>query len=258
MNKELLLYFALLLWFVVPLGAQPTIFASQIDVDPNGIAEVKVMARDFDAIIGLQFAVEWDESVIEFITAKDFSLPLAGSNNFNISDSGRLRIRWNGDAHNIDDNAVLFTIEFKVIGNPNDFTSVHFRDDPNPNSTPFVIEAIDANSSIINLTFEDGSVSINGPMSNTNALETIAILSQNAPNPFDNQTLITIELNTTQDLEFVVLNTLGQEILKRTAKYTVGKHHIVIQNKDLPTAGIYIYKIRGEQGEISKKMFFIK
>ncbi len=259
MNKELLLYFALLLWFVVPLQAQPTILASHYTADENDIVEVDIMAREFDQVIGLQFAVDWDETILEFVSVENFSLPFAGSSNYNISASGKLRVNWFGDAYTAAENVPLFTIRLKAIGVADESSEVIFTDDTNAGGTPFVIEIIDSNSNFVDVQFENGSVTINGPMTSASVpLPQLALL-QNTPNPFHTFTQILFQLNTADVLSLSVYNTQGKEVFTRTAKYSVGQHRIVIENDDLPTTGLYVYRLRSEKsGEFSKIMFFNK
>ena len=66
MIKDLLLYFALLLWFVVPLQAQPTIFAEDVEGKPGDEIEVLVKAENFVDVVAMQFTFEWDADVLEF------------------------------------------------------------------------------------------------------------------------------------------------------------------------------------------------
>lgn len=258
MIKKLLLYFALLLWFVVPIQAQPTILATDYTVDKNDIVKVDVVARNFEDLLGFQFAIDWDESVLEFVTISDFILPGAGAANYSISESGKLRIRWNNDSFSIPHNATLFTIHFKAIGAPKDETIIEFTDDTNTSSTPFIIEFIDGAGNLVQVNFENGSARINGTISSTQVIENKAVLHQNSPNPFHTNTHIIFELKETEDLTFSIFDTLGKEVYKRTAKYSVGQHHMNIRNTDLPASGVYIYHLRGEQYGLSKKLTFIK
>ena len=258
MNKELLLYFALLLWFVVPTWAQPTILSTDYTVDANSIVEVDIVARDFDQLSGLQFAIDWDKSILQFITVTDFALPGAGPANYNISNTGKLRIQWFGNAFGVQNDSPLLTIRFQAIGSSQSTTPIQFMGDTNAGGTNFVMEMIDETGNVVETTFEDGSVTVTG----TNASPTIekpsVELFQNVPNPFTNYTDITFELEKTETITVSIFDTFGKEVFKRTAKYTVGQHHMKIENTDLPTSGIYTYQIRGAQYGLSKKLIFKK
>ena len=258
MIKDLLLYFALLLWFVVPSSAQPTILSTDYTVDANSIVEVDIVARDFDQLSGLQFAIDWDNSVLQFITVSDFALPNAGSANYNIYNTGKLRIQWFGDAFDVQNNTALFTVRFQAIGSAHTTTPIQFMEDTNTGGTIFAVELINGAGNIIDTVFEDGSVTVTGPNASPTIENASVELLQNVPNPFTNHTYITFELKKTETITFSIFDTLGKEVFKRTAKYTVGQHHMKIENTDLPTSGIYTYQIRGAQYGLSKKLIFKK
>ena len=250
MIKELLLYFALLLWFVVPLQAQPTIFASDIRI-VNDNAQFDVKAKNFDTLQSLQFAIDWDQDLFEFVTLNNFSLTNAGTNNYNISSTGKLRINWFGDALQIEDNQILFTVNFKITGTVNDDTSIEFTDDITGQGTNFIVEFLDGNSNLLDVQF--------GLMTSTNVVPANIKLHQNKPNPFHTETIILFELKTAETITFSVIDILGHELLRRTAKYSTGKHHLTITNEDLPSSGTYFYQIRGAHSvDFCKKLIFSK
>ena len=67
MFGKLLLYFALLLWFVVPSSAQPTIIFPDLEVKKGDRINVDVTANDFDSLIVLQFPMIWNSEVLDFV-----------------------------------------------------------------------------------------------------------------------------------------------------------------------------------------------
>jgi len=100
MTKRVLLYFALLLWFVVPVTAHPTIFVEDSSADPleNITADVKVSG--FSEIAGMQFSVNWDATVLQFDSVSinsvdglpDYFYP--GNIGTQVSNEGKLTTLW--------------------------------------------------------------------------------------------------------------------------------------------------------------------
>ncbi len=89
------------------------------------------------------------------------------------------------------------------------------------------------------------------------------ILSQNFPNPFNPTTQISYELPQDSDVELIVYNTLGKEVVKLVDKnQTVGKYTINwngqnAQGKQMP-GGIYFYTLKTKDFTQTKKMLLLR
>lgn len=260
MKKDLLLYFALLLWFVVPLQAQPTIFSPDIVVEEEEIIEVEIKAKNLGAIVAAQFSVGWDDNVLEFMGFQDWSLS-TNNMNHNVSTTGKLRIQWYSDVGEaVEDNAVLGRLQFKVIGEPNAMSLIEIGDDSNEGGTSFVVEFISSDYQIYNMTLEDGSVTVNGPINtSTDVLADQKIaLHQNFPNPFSETTAIKFDLLQSEDIQIQVIDMIGKTIYQHTKRYEQGTHMFHISDSDLPVTGVYFYRIASDTFDLTKKMVFNK
>ena len=82
----------------------------------------------------------------------------------------------------------------------------------------------------------------------------VFVVSQNYPNPFSNETNVTLYLNQGGDLNLTVVNALGQVV--KTANYenlNNGTHNLTIDGSDL-TAGIYFYSLTINGYTVTKRM----
>ncbi len=84
------------------------------------------------------------------------------------------------------------------------------------------------------------------------------ILHQNYPNPFNSGTQIKFNLPKMGKVTIEVFNMLGQKIETILNKHiSAGSHEIEFTAKDLPS-GIYLYKIKANEFQEVKKMFYLK
>ena len=264
MTKDLLLYFALLLWFVVPSQAQPTIFAPHMEVEPSEVIEVGVYIKEVDTLSSMQFAMDWDESVIEYQEVKDFALPLHSSAGFFLSSTGKLRTVWvdqiTADASGIeiDDNVPLFKLVFKVIGDPADNTAISFGEDAVDMGPTFSVDATGAFGEALDIEFDFGSVTIEGTNSNKNIESYNAPFNiyQNNPNPFTEFTQIPFYSSKSQNITITVTDIIGQEVLQNTSYYTSGDHFYQIEKENFHSNGTYFYTVSSDIFSITKKMIF--
>lgn len=79
-------------------------------------------------------------------------------------------------------------------------------------------------------------------------------VSQNFPNPFSNETYITVNLAKGSQLNIEVYNLTGQKVYDKKYGYKpAGQTSLVIQDVDFPT-GIYFYTVQAGTEKITRKM----
>ena len=76
MFRKLLLYFALLLWFVVPAKAQLTIMLPEMEVESGEVIDLDMRVTEFNAIIGAQWSIQWNPDILEYIKIKQVKIGL--------------------------------------------------------------------------------------------------------------------------------------------------------------------------------------
>ncbi len=262
MNKDILLYFALLLWFVVPVSAQPTIFVPSQSVDPNASVIVDIKVADFEELVSMQFSINWNQDVLQFDSVgnlnvlSDYSLANFGTN---VSHLGKLTTYWVDNQFTgvtLDDSTTIFSLYFKAIGTEESFSVVAITDDP------IFIEFSDIDGNILPVITEDGMITIVGPLSTdpspsiqSNELFT---LYQNQPNPFDNQSIIRFDISRSSEIEFRFYDINGKLIYSFKDSFLEGENSITINADKLPGSGTYFYTLQTNDYSLTNKMVLVR
>ncbi len=254
MNKELLLYFALLLWFVVPSLAQPTIFVEDITADTGDFIEVPVKVKNFTSIEAMQFTFEWDASILAFKKINRINFPNLEEDSFGPLDiQSLINLVWlapsNEPEYTVPDGTVAFTVLFQVIGEPDTKSPLIFPGTPVANLVIFNYQEID----LIN---QGGMLTVNGPNSSEQLnLNTDQVFC--TPNPFIDKTLIQFTLKEkVDDLKMTIYNATGKEVLTRTGNYATGKNEIEINADYLQGRGIYYFRLEAADFDFTDKLIF--
>jgi M6 family metalloprotease-like protein len=83
-------------------------------------------------------------------------------------------------------------------------------------------------------------------------------VGQAYPNPFNAQTLVTVSLPTATEMNAVVFNTLGQQVLTLTdGLHAAGEHRLSINASDL-TSGIYFLHVTNGELSVTRKLVLMK
>ena len=84
------------------------------------------------------------------------------------------------------------------------------------------------------------------------------ILYQNYPNPFNAETLISFYLPKSGDVKITIYNILGERVsLVHEGYLPAGEHQISWDASEI-ASGIYIYRLKGDDIDISQKMLLLK
>ncbi len=133
MNKLSILFILILIGFGVK--AQPIINVSAINANPGDVACVDFTVENFNDIVGIQYSVRWDPTVLQYNSVNNFGLPDLASGNFGVADIGQgiLRFLW-FDASltpvNLMDGDLIFSVCFDVIGSLGEASFVEISGDP--------------------------------------------------------------------------------------------------------------------------------
>ncbi len=91
---------------------------------------------------------------------------------------------------------------------------------------------------------------VNDPVENNS----ISSVSQNFPNPFNNETYVSVNLNEGANLSLEVYTITGQMVTAKDYGYMVnGSHTLTINGADL-TAGVYFYTVTAGENKVTHKM----
>lgn len=265
MIKRVLLYFALLLWFVVPVTAQPTIFIEDQTIDPVTNISIEVQVTGFIDILSLQFSVNWDPAFLQFENVspggvESDPLPDYNLSNFGttMSDTGKLTTSWFSQSLQgitLPDSATLFTINFQVLGESGDSTETAIT------SMPLMIEFYNENGDELNVSVAPGTLTILSPNSTEEVpaqLNKLFTSYQNEPNPFKDETVIKFDVHQAADFFFEIYDTKGNLIYTKKYFYAKGKQSIILNSKILPSSGIYFYKLKTSDYFITNRMILVR
>ena len=249
------LFYILLLPLLVPLQAQPTFFVPNQVVDSGVFINTDVKVSSFSNIIGVQFSVAWDSTVLRFIGLQDFAMDITEEENFgtNNASSGKIGFFWFDNAVagvSLDDSTGLFSIKFEVIGEANDSTFISFTD------TPTEIEISDTSLTAIDADFVEGKILVDQMVSTQNKTPEWLRVENAYPNPFSNATQIRLIVNESTETQIFIYNNQGQLVYKTEKHFNVGEHTLTLDKNLFPSAGTYFLKMQGQDFLITQKLDF--
>ncbi|MEP7195032.1 MAG: gliding motility-associated C-terminal domain-containing protein [Saprospiraceae bacterium] len=136
---------------------------------------IELRVDNFTKLQSTQFSISYDSLLMEYINITD--LPAAYANislsepNVPPGRKGIINTTWNdpnSETTTFPSNALLFKINFKLIGNPCDSNLIRITPGKVPSGSMVPIEIIDENTMSVPFTLIDGKVKINGPNCKTN------------------------------------------------------------------------------------------
>jgi len=163
--KKLYLIALILTCLTGALLAQPTFEIDNTTGDPGGVVSVNFKVKDFSRIVGMQFSINWDPTVLAFNSVKNISEGIrdfdAGAFNTDSkwTDDGNVIVQWYDggiEANFLADGSTVFTIDFDIVGGAGSSTNVEIS------GTPRAIEIINDNESNIGLKSEGGLFTASG------------------------------------------------------------------------------------------------
>ncbi len=243
MIKELLLYFALLLWFVVPSQAQLTIFADDITGKQGDTIDVNINVENFNEVVAMQFTFEWDSLVLEFVDIVDINLVDLTPGNFGPTIKRGFVVSTWFETYlspiTVPDGGI-FKIRFKVIGEALETSILDFSGNELPNLASIDGMQVPMESKVA--TFEVEEVVPNATISVPSGFD----LSIH-PNPFQDNTQIKFSLDKSyDDFDVSIYSLDGKLHYQQTANRGAGNHIIEVSADRLPNAGIYFVQMVSE------------
>jgi len=201
------------------------------------------VAFDLDQIkniTGLQFTLNFDQSILEFVGIKQNTNQLASDDNFGLAllDKGVITFSWNTNVEAT--NTTLFELVFKSKARGQLSNSINISS----RYTTSEAYTIDKETVGLNLKFSGKEDSFT--------------LFQNQPNPFDNQTVIGFNLPEASKATLSIIDLSGKVVKEVGGNYFKGYNEIIIRNSDLPSVGVYHYQLRTDAHTASKKLIVIE
>lgn len=252
----LVLVLEFLTWKVVT--AQPSIHfvAPVVTVAPGQVFTAAVRVAGFNRIVGAQYSMNWNPSVLRFDGITNPALNMTVMDNFGLSltASGVLSFSWYDQTVNgmtLADSTVLFNIRFEAIGSVNSTSPLTFGNQPT------AIEVVDTSLTPISAGYHNGLITIANPNSVEEVSERYGIyVTDPQPNPFVTETSISLNLAESISLKWALYDASGRELLVREQFFGNGEQVILIRKEMLPDISGNLYcKIFLPGGEvISRKI----
>ncbi len=207
------------------------------------LIEFKVSGNEISKIKGLQFTLDYDTNILEFVNSKANRDDI-GEGNFGLRYINDGKITGSIDlSKGVGDD--LFSFVFKAL-EPGEL-----RKSLNLSSSITNAEAYNQEDETIglNLLFkqEGKIVNIEAP-----------VLYQNEPNPFESYTDIRFALVQDQEATLSILDLNGKLIYEVKDVYLAGEHKINLEKSIFPAPGVYYYQLKTSSINNVKKMMYIK
>lgn len=265
--RNLHLFFGILfsLFLSTTLSAQVTVMASDEAALQGDTVEVNFTVLDFTDLISIQFAVRWDNEVLNFRDVRNFGLEnlnnnMPSNNNYGFAqlNEGKLRFSWSdptGYPISLDDNTNIYTIVFDVVGAIGTQSNVSIVSCPD-DVPPILIEIGDENGIAVpddQITIINGSVNV-GTVSTSESTTKDFTLFQNQPNPFNKETNIRFSLKNRTDTNLSIYDYTGKVIFEKVATLAEGEHVENISRSVFPSAGTYFYRLKTDNSDSIRKL----
>ena len=163
--KQMKYCLSLVFGFIIScaLSAQDPVFIlDQQKASPGDSVRLCIVVNNFQDIISLQFTLDWNPEILQFLGTSNYGLPGLSELNYNQTQAGngKLPFVWfdnSGDGLNLPDSSRLFCLYFMALGEIGDASLIEFSNDP----TPIQIGQLDGNQvSEISFSLLEGMVEI--------------------------------------------------------------------------------------------------
>lgn len=215
----------------------------QQDFTAGDLVEVPFYSADFKSIVGLQYTMSYDASVLEYESVESGSIIMTNDNvGLSYADRGEITTSWsNINSVTTDEDQVLFTVTFRAKAD-GDLSKLSV------NSDQVQAESYTTDLSIAKVALDVRSTLDIGEMT----------LAQNRPNPFSNHTSIAFTLPQSGLATLSIYDINGRVIFNQAGTYEKGEYSIEVDAEDLGmSGGIYYYKLESNGQIATKKMILL-
>ena len=205
--------------------------------------EVAFTAADLAKLKGYQFTLEFDPSMLQFA---DIVYGLAGKENIGVrrATQGMITTSWNALQGLTASSGTLFTLKFKAIadGQLSDLLQI--------NSKVTTAEAYDENLDQMDIKLKFGELSTVNPE---------FVLYQNAPNPFNESTIIRFHMPKASAGSMRFFDAHGRLLYTVDGEFKKGINEVPVTRDNLQGAsGLLLYTLEVDGKMVTKKMSVLK
>lgn len=207
---------------------------------------VAFRANELQKVMGYQFTINFDPSVLSFDKVEIGALESLSVGNFGVfQEEGAITTSWHGE-HELKDDEVLFTLTFtaKQSGQLSDLLSI--------NSRLTRQEAYTRTHDLLDVALQfDGS---NGSIIVENKYE----VYQNFPNPFEEHTKIGFNVPKASKVSVKITDSAGKVLKVIDGNAKKGYNEVNLHRKDFASAGVLYYEVQTDFGVSSKSMLLVE
>ncbi|MBK9735653.1 MAG: T9SS type A sorting domain-containing protein [Saprospiraceae bacterium] len=216
---------------------------NEIQASQGQDVQIPVLAKEFDAILGYQFTLEFDASLIDItdVVANELLVTDANFGMHKLSE-GIITTSWNNDDPiSIQSGKTMFTIKGKAKQDLKGRELIKL--------TSVITPA---------MAFDKDQQMMNVSLTNRSQAASTFELMQNKPNPFHDKTNITFRLPDAGKAMLKIFDMTGKVIKVVIGEYAKGDNVIEIDKSELGTSGVLMYQIESGKFTATKKMIIIE
>ncbi|WP_373551754.1 GEVED domain-containing protein [Haliscomenobacter sp.] len=212
----------------------------EVAMKANAQYNIAIRAKDLQNIQGYQFTLNYDLNAVEL---EGIEYGVAKADNFGIfKDKGMITTSWNlSSGLNAAGNEVLFTLKLKAK------VGVKLSEVLNISSRLTTAEAYDKQNEAIGVKLSFGA----------DVTQDFAVLRQNTPNPFQDETLIGFYLPKAAKGTLTIRDTKGSLVYRLEGNYVKGENKVILKQADLRASGVLYYTLETADFTDTKKMILL-
>ena len=232
-------------------GQDAEFFVDDVAVELGDSISVDVVGLNVDQLVGFQFSVCWDTTVLAYQGVKNIILDGSPAENFNRVqlDSGRLGYllidnTLNGFA--VADSVRLFTLRFLPVGTQSLTTEIRFCEEP------LRFSGMDVDNARIDTLTTDGVVTLG----DASGLPSFARNPRfrASPNPFTERLYLDTDLPYGSAATLEILDLRGRLLLQRPVRVNAGKQRIELAGRDFPGAGAFVVRLVTDREQLHRRV----
>jgi hypothetical protein len=206
--------------------------------------KVAIRSKDMSNILGYQFTLEFNESLVDFVGYEAGVLELTDEHfGFSRLSEGMIATSWNtAEPVNVDGEDVLFYLTFRGKG------QAQLSEVLTTSSRMTYAEAVTTEVKEIAVRLEFG---VDGVLAGEYELY------QNQPNPFANETQIRFNLPEAMAATLTIYDVSGKVVQQIEGMYKKGMNQVQIDKSMLPATGILYYQLEAGEFRATKKMILL-
>jgi hypothetical protein len=232
-------------------GSQLTLVLNDQKAANGQTIAVPFRAADLENILSFQFTLDFNEDVLSYNGMEMGALPnfSPASVGQSQAEAGKLAIGWfNGQPVSADPDEVLFTLFFEASADIPSLQSLFAL-----SNEITEIEAFNSAYQFMDVVLGVEAVTNTGDLKADDF-----VLYQNRPNPFSGMTSIGFKLDKAGEVKLTVLDQSGRVVLQKEDVFAKGYQEFVIEENDLPAAGIYYYRVETDEHQATLNMILTR